>query len=144
MLEETGGYFQWEEIETRNMSFDPPSETTTRVRDIMRASSAASGLTNAPAVEIEHAFTTLGLADVVVEDYSSSHNSRLELMGAVREWSKAGARAGLPYAVLRGQTAKNKDEAGRMAAGLLEAYNADIDGGIVPSLPLRMILGRKA
>ncbi|EAW24575.1 uncharacterized protein NFIA_041530 [Aspergillus fischeri NRRL 181] len=130
-------------IETRDLSFNPPSETTTKVREIMRASSIASELTNAPSIKIEQAFKELGLVDVIVEDYNSIN--RLDLVNHVREWTKAGAKAALYYALLRGQTVKNEEEARSASARLWEAYAAQIDGGggVVPSIPLKMILGRK-
>ncbi|EED13940.1 hypothetical protein TSTA_101760 [Talaromyces stipitatus ATCC 10500] len=130
-LEEPGGFFQWEEIETRDLSFNPPSETTTKRPDsqILRP------------YAIEQAFKELGLVDVIVEDYNSIN--RLDLINHVREWTKAGAKAALYYALLRGHTVKNEEEAWSASAGLWEAYAAGIDGGIVPSLPLKMILGRK-
>ncbi|KAF3480352.1 uncharacterized protein GIQ15_05699 [Arthroderma uncinatum] len=137
-----GGFFQWEEIETRDLSFSPPSEITSKVKGIMRDLSMASGLTNTPSIEIERAFKELGLVDVIVEDYNS--NRRPDLTSGVAEWTKAGAKAALFYAILRGQTVRNEEEARSESAELWEAYAAEIDGGVVPSLPLKMILGKKA
>ena len=47
-----GGYIQWEEFETKNMDFNPPSDITTQVRAIIRQSAQANGLTNTPCADI--------------------------------------------------------------------------------------------
>jgi hypothetical protein len=139
--EDPGGFFQWEEIETRDLSCNPPSEITTKVREIMRASPIASGLTNSLSTEIEQAFKKLGLVDIIVEDYNSVN--RLDLINHVREWTKAGAKAALYHSSLRCQIVKDKEEARSASAGLWKAYAAEIDGGVVPCFLLTMMLGRK-
>lgn len=140
-LPEPGGYFQWEEIETKNMHFMPPSEITARVRSIMRNAAQLNGLTNTPCAEILRNLTALGFADVRVEDYDSA--SREDLAAEAREWTKAGAKAGLYYALLRDGSGRTQEETRTLADELLEKYVGEIDSGVLPTLPLEMVVGRK-
>jgi hypothetical protein len=114
----------------------------------MRASTIKNGLTNTPAAEIENAFIELGFEDVLVEDYTTSSvetTRRPDLVNDIREWTKAGAKAGLYYALLKGDTMQSEEEARAVSDELLRKYVDDIDSnGIVPTLPLMMVLGRKA
>ena len=59
-----------------------------------------------------------------------------------REWTKAGAKAALYHSLLKGE-GKGEKEAREMADRLLGEYEKDIDGGVTPTLPFVMVLGRK-
>jgi len=138
------GYIQWEEFETANLSFTPSSTPAiTAVRAALRASTIANGLTNTPSVEIVAALNALSFEDVKVHDYNSVGQEEFTIQA--QEWTKGGAQAGLYYALLRVEAGKKKEEEVKdMAEKLLVQFKADIDGGITPTLPLVMVIGRKS
>ena len=140
---EPQGYIQWEELETANLSFTPSSTPAiTSVRAALRVSTIANGLTNTPSVEIVAALNALSFEDVKVHDYNSVGQEEFTLQA--REWTKRGAQAGLYYALLRVEAGKKEEEVKNMAEKLLVRFNTDIDGGITPTLPLVMVIGRKS
>jgi len=136
-----GGYIQWEEFETKNMAFNPPSDITTQVRAIIRKSAQANGLTNTPCADISQYLNTLGPEDVRIVDYDSS--SREDLAPEAREWTKAGAKAALYYALLRDGAERSPEETRALADDLLAKYVYRIDEGVVPTMPLARVVGRK-
>jgi hypothetical protein len=140
-LAKPGGYIQWEELETKNMAFHPPSEITTHVQSIMRNAAQYIGLTNTACADVRQHLTALGFEDVRVVDYDSG--SREDLAPEAREWTKAGGKAGLYYALLKDGSGRTQEETRKLANELLQKYVRRIDDGVVPTLPLGMVVGRK-
>lgn len=136
-----GGYIQWEEFETKNMTFIPPSDITSQVRGIMRTAAQAYGLSNTPCADISGYLEELGFTKVEVVDYDSS--SREDLVLDAREWTKDGARAGLYYALLRDASGRSLEETKMLADELLAQYVEKIDKDVVPTMPLARVIGQK-
>ncbi|EFZ04275.2 LaeA-like methyltransferase [Metarhizium robertsii ARSEF 23] len=132
-----GGYVQWSEVEPAKLEFTPTTPAITAARAAMRANSVAKGLATTPSVDIRAALEALSFTDLTVEDYSSA--GRDEFTVPAREWTKAGARAGLRVALAR----SGQDGGQETADTLLDDYVRDIDAGVVPTLPLAMVVGRK-
>jgi hypothetical protein len=74
-----GGYIQWEEFETKYMSFIPPSDVTSEVRDIMRKAAQSSGLANTPCTVIKGHLENMGFQDVAFLDFNSSSREELNI-----------------------------------------------------------------
>lgn len=137
---------QWEEIDISRLSFSRTTPAVTEVRAAMRANTIAKGLATTPSEDITTALRELAFDGVVVHDYGSQ--GRDTFAAAAKEWTKAGARAVLPRALERlqeqeqgpgGDKAKTKAKADE----LLADYARDIDGGVIPTIPLIMVVGQK-
>jgi hypothetical protein len=136
-----GGWIQWEEFETKNLAFIPSSEITELVQNIIRNSARGSKLTNTPCADICQHLVELGCEDVRVINYDS--RGQEELAGEAREWVKGGARAALFPALLRDGEGRSVEETRAVADELYGRWAATIDEGVVPTLPLARVVGRK-
>jgi hypothetical protein len=136
-----GGFIQWEEFETKNMTFIPPSAITSEVRGIMRKAAQSSGLTNTPCADIKGHLEDMGFEKVTIVDFDSSF--REDLDNEAREWTKGGARAGLYYALLRDGSERSPEETRILADRLLDEYTKKIDEDVVPTMPLARVFGQK-